>query len=309
MVIEFIVPNGVERRVDQVLRTHVPEVSRRVQQEWFARGLVRLDGVPAKKGTPATGGQVCRVDVAEETLQPNPGAPRLLTTLLETDEIVVIDKPAGMATAALAGSTRESVAAHLLGLYPQMNGIGYSVWDAGLIHRLDNDTSGVVVAAKTREVFRDLTQGLRSGLMDKTYLAWVSRVPVAQSGTIATWLRPDPRHRRRMISATSGQKGARSCETYYEVVGIEGSFAVIRARAPTATRHQVRAHLASIGSPLAGDELYRGAKVPGLQRHALHAERVSYPGSTKCAPFTCRAEVPADLARLTPECIRSIPLQ
>ncbi len=300
MVVEFIVPPAAARRLDQVIRAHFPNVSRRLQQEWFAKGLVRLDGVIARKGAPVIAGQLCRVDFAPELLRPKPVEPGRLSILLETEDVVVVDKPAGMATAALEGSTRESVAAHLLELYPHMNGIGYSVWDAGLIHRLDTDTSGVVVAAKALDVFQELVRALRSGLIDKTYLAWVTHVPSQERGTITTWLGPDPHHRRRMIPAHPNQKGARACETSYEVLGTEGSLGLIRAKAPTATRHQVRAHFASIGSPLAGDELYRGEQVPGLERHALHAECVAYPGSKTCGAFTCRAEVPADLVGLTP---------
>ncbi len=309
MVVEFIVPAAAARRVDQVIRAHFPNVSRRLQQEWFAKGLVRLDGEIAKKGAPVTGGQLCRVDFAPELLRQNRVEPGRLSILLETEHVVVVDKPARMATAALEGSTVESVAAHLLELYPQMNGIGYSVWDAGLIHRLDTDTSGVVVAAKSSDVFQELVRALRRGSIEKTYLAWVTRVPSQESGTITTWLRPDPHHRRRMIPAHPNQKGARACETCYEVVGIEGSLGVIRAKAPTATRHQVRAHLASIGSPLAGDELYRGEQVPGLERHALHAECVAYSGSETCGAFDCRAEVPADLVTLTPGCVERLATQ
>lgn len=287
-------------RLDQVLRRRFPEVPRRMQLGWFSDGKVRLDGVVARKGSLPIEGQVCLVlAVVDAPAPPSPGESEL-SILWENEEVVVVDKPAGMATAALAGSAVDSVAAHLLARYPQMNDIGYSAWDAGLIHRLDTDTSGVVVAAKTRAVFQELVAALVGEGLEKTYLAWVYAAPEAEQGLITNWLRSDPKHRQRMTVARPHQPGGKPCRTSYEVVAQEAGFVVLRARAALATRHQVRAHLSQVGSPLVGDTLYGGLPSSLIERHALHAERVRFDGSRLCAPFDCRAPIPGDLARLTP---------
>jgi 23S rRNA pseudouridine1911/1915/1917 synthase len=308
MVVEFVISSEGAQRVDHAVRVQFPEVSRRVVQTWFAQGLVKLDGKVVKKGVVAVGGQVCRVEVEPETLQPKPAAVSHLTVLLDTPQVVVVDKAAGVPSAALAGAQHscDSVATQLLALYPHMADVGYSPWDAGLIHRLDTNTSGVLVAAKTTEVFHRLTERLRQGAIDKTYLAWANAIPPHPRGRVTTPLRSDPRHNKRMIADRTQERGMKACETTYEVLATEGQYCLIRAKASVATRHQVRAHLAEVGCPLVGDTLYRGLALPGLARHALHAEWVSYPGDDVVEAFACSAPVPPELAQLTPNAVEGL---
>lgn len=290
------------QRLDHVLRRRYPDVSRRLQLGWFVAKSVYLDDAIASKGETVSAGQRCRIPGGapqNAELDREPGAVQP-GVLWQDENVVVVDKPAGMASTVLTGSKLDSVAAHLLEWYPEMNGIGYSPGDAGLIHRLDTDTSGVMVAAKTRAAFDELVGALRAGHLTKTYLAWTGAAPMVPSGVITSWLRSDPKHKRRMSVARPGQAGAKPCETLYEVLGEQSGVTLIRATAALATRHQVRVHLASIGSSLLGDTLYGGAEAPGLTRHALHAERVSYAGGETCRAFDCRAAVPADLASLMP---------
>jgi 23S rRNA pseudouridine1911/1915/1917 synthase len=289
------------QRLDHVLRQRFPDVPRRIQSSWFGGGHVHLDGAATKKGSIAAPGQVCRVDaVVDAPVPPLPGN-HTLSILFEDEHVLVIDKPAGMASAALAGSAIDSVAAHLLDRYPVMKDVGYSVWDAGLIHRLDTDTSGVMVAAKTRAAFEELVEALVGTKLTKSYLAWTETSPTPEQGLIATWLRSDPKHRQRMTAARPHQSGAKPCETSYEVIAREGDFFVVRASAALATRHQVRAHLAAIGSPLVADALYGGPASGVISHHALHAERVRFEGGAVCDGFDCRAKIPRDLAALTPQ--------
>lgn len=303
MVVELVVSSEVAGRAERVVAARFPDVPRRIRQEWFTRGLVRQKGAVLRKGAVVSAGDVICVQLLDESLEPALRAEFRLPVLLEDDPFIVIDKPAGLASAALAGSREDSVAAQLLGAYPAMSEFGYSKWDAGLIHRLDTHTSGVLVAAKSAEVFDELVSALQAGDVAKSYLAWSVHRPPARSGTIGTWLRADPKNAKRMVATRSGAKGARHGETQYEVLATEGDYCLVRARAARATRHQVRAHLASIGCPLAGDTLYGAADLPGPGRHALHAESVMYRGGLRCPPFSCRAPVPPDLANLTPEAV------
>lgn len=304
VVYEFtLLDEETGQRLDHVVRGRFPEVPRRIQLRWFAEGKVRLDGRPVRKGVVGMRGQVCLV-IGDDQGNQSDGPP--LAVCFESDQVVVVDKPPGIATTALVGSAEASVAEQLLRSYPGMGGIGYGPGDAGLIHRLDTGTSGVVVAAKTAGAFQTLVRALRGGQLDKTYLAWTDHAPAESDGVIETWLCSDPKHRQRMMVARPHDRGAKHCATYYQVLGTENGRVLIRAKAALATRHQVRVHLASIGCPLVGDELYGGVASDSLRRHALHAERVSYPGSEECSAFSCRAPVPQDLADLTPNLVRDL---
>ncbi len=288
------------KRLDHVLRRRYPEVPRRLQLGWFAEGHVFMGRGPARKSTLAEAGELCRIEANDDSSGHARGEQSPLSILWQDEQVLVVDKPAGMASAALAGSQVDSVAAHLLEAYPDMGDVGYSALDAGLIHRLDTDTSGVLVAAKQRVAFEELSAALRAEGLTKSYLAWTKTAPALDHGVVATWLRSDPRHRRRMVVARPNQAGSRLCETSFEVVAAEAGFVVLRANAPIATRHQVRVHLAHVGAPLVGDALYGGPAVDGLGRHALHAERVRYEGGEYCSAFDCRAPIPRELAALTP---------
>lgn len=304
MVVEVIVSPDAAGRAERIVAARFPDVPRRVRQQWFIQGLVREDGAVLRKGASVAAGRVIFIHVPDERLEPERRAQPGFATLYDDEDVIVVDKPAGLASAALAGSREDSVAAQLLSLYPAMEGVGYSRWDAGLIHRLDTDTSGVLVAAKSAEVFKELVGALQAGQVTKSYLAWTVRTPEPRRGTVATWLCADSKNARRMVAARAGAKGARFGETEYEVLATEGEFCLVRAHAARATRHQVRAHLASMGCPLAGDTLYGADEEPGPGRHALHAEHVAYRGGAHCRPFSCSAPVPAELARLTPTAVQ-----
>jgi len=298
---EFIVADGeAGQRLDHVVRQRFRDVPRRIQASWFSEGRVTLNGASTKKSTLVAVGQVCCVSPETDPLLPLAPGDGECATLWEDEHVVVVNKPPKVASAALAGSDQDSVAAHLLLRYPGMRNVGYSQWDAGLIHRLDTDTSGVIVAAKTRPAFEELRTALRAGQLTKSYLAWTMKAPIPERGEITASLRSDPKHRQRMVVARPNQTGAKPCETSYEVVAREGEFIVIRAHAPLATRHQVRVHLSHVGCPLVSDVLYGGPSTPALSRHALHAERVRFGGGSVCGAFDCRAPIPADLAALTP---------
>jgi 23S rRNA pseudouridine1911/1915/1917 synthase len=287
-------------RLDHVLRHLFPHTPRRVLLLWLAQGWVKLDGRYARKSQLVATGQ----QITVTTVEPDAASaemPPPLSLLFENSSVVVLDKPAGQPSTSLEGGVAHSVAAQLLHRYPEMTNVGHGVQDAGLIHRLDTGTSGVIVAAKTNTAFETLTAALRSGELSKSYLAWTRGTPSSDQGSITLALRTDPRNHRRVIPALGRhQSNNRTQVTHYEVVGTEQGITLIRLHAPVATRHQIRAHLASVGCPLVGDELYGGAAHPGLTRHALHALHVSYRGAAGCNPFDCTSLAPDDVRALTP---------
>jgi 23S rRNA pseudouridine1911/1915/1917 synthase len=287
-------------RLDHILRHLFPQTPRRVLLRWLTEGGVTLNGRIARKGQVVSTGQ----EISITPVQASQSAEHTsvsLSILFETDEVVVLDKPSGQASTVLDGGAPNSVASQLLQRYPEMSTVGYGPKDAGLIHRLDTGTSGVLVAARTRAAFTTLTAALRNGELAKEYLAWTNGDLPSQRGTIDVALSSDPRNRRRVIPARDPARSSHPAHmTRYEVLRVENGIALVRVQAPVATRHQIRAHFAAVGCPLLGDTLYGGTAYPGLTRHALHALQVSYRGAMGCSAFDCMSAPPEDVRALVP---------
>jgi len=289
-----------ESRLDKFLTEHLPGVGRQRAAELCGRGLVRVDGRRAKKSTLLSPGAKITVELNEPAqLQ---GEPELaLEVRLERPELVLVNKPAGMPSAPLDTSERGSLCGALLGRYPEMQGVGYRAREPGIVHRLDTQTSGLVLAARTKNAFLRLTQALEAEQLKKRYLAVVSAAGLADSGEIARALAPDPAHpeRVRVLDAEDRTGYARHKVTRFHVQRVGAGRALIELEVGSAFRHQIRAHLASVGHPITGDAVYGGEVVPELSaRHALHASRISWPGDATLQGFSVFEPLPDDLARL-----------
>jgi 23S rRNA pseudouridine1911/1915/1917 synthase len=259
----------------------------------------------ARKGDVCVAGQVFEVGVQEETSEALPEADATLEVLLETDQIVVVEKPAGQPSAPLQPGERGALANALLGKYPEMKDVGFSVREPGLCHRLDTATSGLLVAARSKAAFEAITKGLKEHRLDKKYLLLCPAKDLPESGIIDIPLAPHPKDKKRMLACIHERDQARNAPkpatTAYKLVRTRGDIALVEATAPSARRHQIRCHFAAIGHPLYGDALYRGAALEGLERHALHAHRIAWPGDSVVPAFVVTSQLPEDLARLCPE--------
>jgi len=200
-----------------------------------------------------------------------PDADLALEVLLETDAYVVVDKPAGVPSYPLKEGELGTLAGALVARYPEMRGVGYSKREPGILHRLDTDTSGVMLAARDQDTFDELRRMLEAGEIEKRYLARCTGI-VPAPFVIETPIANDPRDRRKVRVCTDpreikrlGAQAART-EVLSSTPAAHGS--LIEVRANNARRHQIRVHLASIGHPLLGDPLYGG---PPLEHHLLHA--------------------------------------
>ena len=290
-------------RLDKFLSQHVAGVGRARAAQLCAAGRVRIDGQRAKKSALLTAGAKITVELAEpEALQ---GEPELtLEIRLEQPRLVVVNKPAGMPSAPLTTSERGTLCGALLGRFPEMLGVGYRAREPGIVHRLDTQTSGLVLAARDADAFSKLTQALEQERLTKRYLAVVSAAGLAESGEISRALAPDPAHpeRVRVLEAGDSSGYARHKVTRYRVQRTGAGRALVEVQAGSAFRHQIRAHLASIGHPIAGDAVYAGEPVAGLgARHALHASRISWPGDAALPGFTVYEPLPPELERLLEE--------
>lgn len=294
-------------RLDKLLVRAVPGLGRAGAKRLFEDGRVRV--VPAgairarraAKGDVAAPGDCLEIDldaVPAEGAVPDAEAP--LRVLLERADVVVADKPAGQPTAPIDPGERGTLANALLARYPEMAGIGFSPREPGLCHRLDTETSGCVLACRTKAAFDVLAPALKAGRLDKRYLLVCPARDLGESGVIDIPLAPHPKDRRRVYACVHprdvARYGPRPASTVWTKLREVGPWALVEARAPKAARHQIRAHFAAIGHPLAGDALYGGEPAPGLARHALHASSISWAGDAAVPPFSVESPLPTDIA-------------
>ena len=260
-------------RIDVLLARRVAELSRARAKVLIEKGEVRVDGRRVKKSySLLLGDRVTLENLPDRTdFHATPDADMALEILLETDGYVVVDKPAGVPSHPLKEGELGTLAGALLARYPEMRGVGYSNREPGILHRLDTDTSGLMIAARDQETFDELRRMLQAGEIEKRYLARCTGIvpaPILIDAAIAN----DPRDRRKVRVCTDpreikrlGALAART-EVLSSTPAEQGS--LIEVRANNARRHQIRVHLASIGHPLLGDSLYGG---PPHAHHLLHA--------------------------------------
>lgn len=305
---ELVVPVSLDgMRLDKAITELLPELSRARVKRAIELGAVRVNGRRQPKGGIVATRDVILVDIAQVADAPavaTPGAP--LRIVLETALIVVVDKPAGQPTAPLRPGETGTLVNALLGQYPEIipdgagGFIGHSPREPGIIHRLDTETSGVVVAARTAEAFATLKAALKAGRLDKRYLLLCSEQGLPDEGTIEFPLANHPKDQRRVQACIHPRDVMRyeprpAC-TRYKVLKRSGTWALVEARVDKALRHQIRAHFSAIEHPLAGDELYGGPVIRALGRHALHAVSVAYGGGGGIDAFEASVPLPKDIA-------------
>ena len=288
----LVAPEEVGARADRILASRLPEFSRRQIRELFLDGAVMIGDRPVSKSHLVARGDELRLVVSVEVGPPEePEAS--LDLRWQSQEIVVVHKPAGQACAMRKIGERGTLVGAIAQRFPEVRRVGYSPWEPGLLHRLDTGTTGLVVVARSQRAFKKLRGALTRGDLLKEYLAVVEAEGLPERGTIIGDLRPHPRNRRR-VRVETGDAGAER-RTRYQVLLRRGRWALLGVEVKAAYRHQVRAHLAHLGHPLAGDTLYGGLRVPGLERHALHAARVTWSGDEDLGGFDVRADAPDDL--------------
>ncbi|HEX9295942.1 MAG TPA: RluA family pseudouridine synthase [Polyangiaceae bacterium] len=302
----FLVEAGQSgERLDKFVVSVVPGLGRKGARRLFEEGKIRINGKRSHKGEVAREGDEVTIalpDAMSPDAVPEPSAS--LSVRFETGDVVVTEKPAGQPTAPLRDGETGTLANALVGRYPEMAGVGHSPREPGLIHRLDTDTSGLVVAARTSGAFESLSKGLKSGALEKAYLLVCHAEGLASSGEIAIPIAHHPKDKKRMYACLHPRDVARyrprPASTTFRVVRTHGEWALVEARASAAIRHQIRVHMAAIGHPLAGDALYDGPPIAGLKRHALHASLIAWKGDALVAAFEVRSELPPDLGFLVP---------
>ena len=282
-------------RFDQALVRLFPQYSRSRLQAWLKAGHIRLDGRGAEARQAVTGGEqvVLEPPPAPDAIAPK--AQRMPLKIVHEDaDLIVVDKPAGLVVHPGAGQPDRTLLNALLAHAPALAGVPR----AGIVHRLDKDTSGLLVVAKTVEAQAALVKQLADRSMRRIYLAVAQGDPPA-GGTIDAPLGRDARSRVRMAVTHRG-KPAR---TAFRVVERFGCAALLECRLETGRTHQIRVHLQHIRHPLVGDSVYRRGTRHGLAfpRQALHAAELSLVHPRTGQTMTWRAPLPKDMKRLLQE--------
>ena len=277
------------KRLDVFLREQLPEYSRARLQEWIKAGRVSLNGAPGKASVELRGGERVRVEPVER--KPLRAEPEdlPLQVLYEDEDVIAVDKPAGMVVHAGAGVDSGTLVNALLNRFERLSTVGGDL-RPGIVHRLDRFTSGVLLVAKTDAAHRNLAAQFASRRVRKVYLALVQGVVKNESGRVEKPIARDPARRIRM---TARREDGREALSEYRVLRRFSRFTLLEVRIRTGRTHQIRVHLASIGHPVAGDRLYGAAAGPA--RYFLHAHRITFSSPSTGREITIESPLPRDL--------------
>jgi 23S rRNA pseudouridine1911/1915/1917 synthase len=277
------------KRLDHFLQERLPEYSRSRLQSWIKEGLVQVNGRTAKPSLMLGGGE--HVDVAPADLPPLQAAPEDLPVdiLYQDAAVIAVNKPAGVVVHAGAGAHSGTLVNRLVHHFTTLSGIGGGQ-RPGIVHRLDKDTSGVLLVAQTDAAHRDLAEQFAGRTVEKTYLALVEGSVRNDSGRIVKPITRDPVRRVRM---TAKLETGRTALTDYRVLERLTGFSYLEVRIGTGRTHQIRVHLQNLGYPVAGDRLY-GARP--AERMFLHAWRIGFTSPATRERVMVEAPLPDDLA-------------
>ena len=273
-MIKITVVADDEGRIDKALARHYPDAGRRQLSELFDAGTVRLRGKRAKKGDRVVTGDVIELErepVSGDALHPVPDADVPIEILLERPDVVVLAKPAGIPSQPLRANERGTVANAIVARWPECAALGDDPRDGGLVHRLDIGTSGCLIAARDEATYRALRDAFGQGLVDKEYVAITDGRPVSRDSDAPLVQRGE--HVR--VDHTDGLPAYTSFTVERASTG--DLHALVRCIAQTGRMHQVRAHLAHVGSPIAGDTLYGGKPLGDDKGFFLHAAKIAFP--------------------------------
>jgi len=292
-----LTPEFCGMRLDKVLSQLLPQYSRSRLQQWIDHGHVQVDGRPARPKTPMLGDETI---VVQPQAAPEEGAfaPEAIPLAIvhEDAAILVLDKPAGLVVHPAAGNWSGTLLNGLLHYAPELA----AVPRAGIVHRLDKDTSGLMVVARTLEAQTDLVRQLQARTVTREYLALVWGTPPL-NGHVEAPIARHPRERVKM--AVSRHPSAKPAVTHYQRLA-DGQIerlpvSLLRCRLETGRTHQIRVHMQSIGHPLVGDPLYGKPHLSAVfPRQALHAQRLGLVHSVLRETRRWQAPLPADMREL-----------
>ncbi len=290
------------QRLDQALAGLLPEYSRSLIQKWIRSGLVQINAATARARDRVRGGEQVRISIEPSAGESWEAQAIPVSVVYEDDELLVVDKPAGLVVHPAAGNWEGTLLNALLNRDPQLRQLPR----AGIVHRLDKDTSGLLVVARTERARRDLTEQLRQRSLTREYLTVVCGVAVA-GGTIDAPISRHRVHRKRMTVSAGG----RDAVSHFRVEARYRAHSLLRVSLESGRTHQIRVHMAHQRFPVFGDPVYGGrlhipplsseafaAVLRAFRRQALHAARLAlvHPASGETVSWS--SPLPADMAAL-----------
>lgn len=300
-------------RLDRALAAALPELSRSAVQRLIDQGRVRVNGAVRPAAARVAPGDQVWIDLPDPAPALPQPEPLPLTILYEDASVVVVDKPAGRVTHPAAGVRSGTVVNALLARFPQLAAVGEPT-RPGIVHRLDKETSGLLLVAKTNEALAALQAQFKARMVRKTYLAlcvgWVQPV----QGTIRKPIARDPAHRQRMAVVAGGRTAVTEFAALETCMSGDGHrYTLVRAQPLTGRTHQLRVHFAALGFPIVGDAVYGARKDPLTRQFAprqlLHAAAIQFVSPSTGQEVRVESLLPQDmhaaLAALT--CIQQKP--
>lgn len=301
--------DSMPRRLDQALADLLPDRSRSFLARLIDDGHVRVDGEPAlKRSRSVSALQTISIEVPEASPLAAVSQEIPLRIVFEDSDLVIVDKPAGLVVHPGAGHSDLTLVNALLFHIRDLSGIG-GVLRPGIVHRLDKDTSGLIVVAKNDDSHRALTSSWGSAEVRKEYLALVYGTPRTERGRIEKPIGRDPKNRKKMAIVATGREAV----TLFTLEEQLAHVSLLRCSLLTGRTHQIRVHLKSIGHPIVGDPVYSGPQwkgipdkkiqklLSGFQRQALHATLLSFPHPRTGKQVSFDSPLPDDFAALMTE--------
>lgn len=300
---EFVVTEHRER-LDKIIQTQLPQLSRGQVQALIKDGLVSVNDKVLKAGEKLKGGETIRIALPAQDTPKIEAQDMPLTVLYEDEFIAVIDKPSGLVVHPAVGNWSGTLVNGLIARYPDMVEMTESddtdEARVGIVHRLDKDTSGVMVIARTLEATRHLVEQFQERVVDKQYIALLERAPKTLTGIVDVPIGRDPKFRKRMSVQASG----RPSKTQYEVLDndFRDGQVLVKVTLFTGRTHQIRVHMAFLGCPVVGDELYgfRKRRVT-LARQFLHASHLGFNHPVTGERLSFDSPLPEDLQQVLRE--------
>lgn len=290
--------DGEPTRLDSWIAAAVEGLTRRRAQQLIEREWITVNGRPARKGQRLTEGDT--IELRRGRVEPvwtAAPSPEIELRLAHEDQhLIAVDKPSGIATIPLSPDEVGTLAGAVVARFPECAPLGRSSGDAGLIQRLDRETSGLVLAARTQPAFEALLELQDRDGIEKTYLALVRGRSGDLPATVDMPLGPADRGGK----SVRADAGGAPASTAFALREERGDWMLVEATIHRGFRHQIRAHLAHAGLPIVGDALYGGPAAPGVARLFLHAERLRLPHPVTGELLELRSPLPRDLGGRDP---------
>ncbi|HEY84055.1 MAG TPA: RluA family pseudouridine synthase [Chloroflexi bacterium] len=285
------------QRLDKFLAKAIPAISRSQAKRLIDAGLVQTEALRLKASTPLPSGATLTVTLpAAPSPKPRPQAIPL-DILFEDDQLIILNKAAGLVIHPAAGHAQDTLVNALLYHYPKLAGLDNE--RPGIVHRLDKDTSGVMVVAKTKRALHALQEQFKTRSVEKIYQALVHGHPQAPQGIIDVPLGRHPQHRQQMAPLAGG----RPARTHYSLAQQWKDYSLLKLKLETGRTHQIRVHLTWLGYPVVGDTVYGRRKNPlFLSRQFLHASQLSLDHPLSGQRLTFEAPLPPDLKAALGRC-------